>query len=425
MVASLQGRRRWFFSITLLCLLGGYLFLSAREFLASIFAGRPDPVSLARAIGLSPRNADYRNRLGRYFYFSNSDPQASLEPLRAAVQIDPHQARYWLDLGAASQLLGDPDGQREAIEHALEVEPTDPHVAWEAANLFVVQGDLDRALREFRVVVENDPYLPGAALETCWRVRPDADALLRDVVPSRPDTLLRFLTLLMSKQQTDGSLKVWDRLLELRQKFEAQYLFDYVRYLILARRPDAALSAWQRSVALLGLSGYLPSSDNLIVNGDFSLDVLNGGFDWVYQKQTGVKLLLDASDFRQGHRSLSVAFEGPGISDAGIHQFVNVRGGAAYEFTAYFKATEFEGAGGPQIVLRDAYTGQVFFASDPMVDADFWKAVHAQFTTPPSTNLLILNIERTPAGSPLRGKLWLDDFQLYPAESDDDSKDHS
>ncbi len=425
MVASLQGPRRWIVSITLFCLLGGYLFLAAREFLASIFARRPDPINLARAIRLSPGNADYRNRLGRYFYFSNSDPQASLAPLRAAVQINPHQARYWLDLGAAFQLLGDVDQQRDSIEHALVVEPTDPHVAWEAANLFVVQGDFDRALREFRVVVENDPYLPGAALETCWRVRPDADVLLRDVIPSRPDSLLTFLTLLMSKQQTDGSLKVWDQLLQLHQKFDPHYLFDYVRYLILARRPDEALSAWQRSVALLGLSGYLPSSDNLIVNGDFSLDVLNGGFDWVYQKQSGVKLLLDPSDFRQGHRSLSIAFEGPGISDAGIHQFVNVRGGTAYDFTAYYKSNEFQGAGGPQIVLRDAYTGQVFFASDPMVDADFWKAVHAQFTTPSSTSLLIVNIERRPAGSPLRGKLWLDNFQLYPAESDDDSKDHS
>jgi tetratricopeptide (TPR) repeat protein len=180
MVASLQGPRRWIFSITLFCLLAGYLFLAAREFLASIFARRADPINLARAIRLSPGNADYRNRLGRYFYFTNSDPHASLEPFHAAVQINPHQARYWLDLGAASQLLGDLDGQREALEHALDVEPTDPHVAWEAANLFVVQGDLDRALREFRVVVENDPYLPGAALETCWRVRPDAETLLRD-----------------------------------------------------------------------------------------------------------------------------------------------------------------------------------------------------------------------------------------------------
>ena len=423
MVLSLQGPRRWYFSIILLCVLGVYLLLAGQEFLASIFAQHPDPANLTRAIKLSPGNAEYRNRLGRYY--TVSDPHSSLDSLRDAVRLNSHQARYWFDLAASYQFTGDSVGQRDALEHALEVEPTDPHVAWEAANFFVVQGDLERALREFRVVIENDPYLPASALDICWRIRPDADALLANVVPARPDSLLAFLTLMASKHETDASLKVWDHLLQLQQKFETHYLLDYVRYLILARRPDAALSAWERSARLLGLSGYLPSHDNLMVNGDFSLDVLNGGFDWTYQKQTGVRLLLDPSDFRQGHRSLSVTFEGPGISDAGIHQFINVHGSTTYEFTAYYKSADFQGAGGPQIVLRDAYTGQALFTSDPIIDGDFWKAVHTQFTTPASTNLLIVNIERTPAGSPIRGKLWLDNFQLFPAESNGEIKDHS
>jgi hypothetical protein len=44
--------------------------------------------------------------------------------------------------------------------------------------------------------------------------------------------------------------------------------------------------------------------------------------------------------------------------------------------------------------------------------------VHSRFTTPPSTTLLVLKIERIPAGSPIRGKLWLDDFQLSPESSE-------
>ena len=84
--------------------------------------------------------------------------------------------------------------------------------------------------------------------------------------------------------------------------------------------PDAAAAAWDQAANVLNLPAYLPSPDNLIVNGDFGLDILNGGFDWTYQTQPGVKLLLDASDFREGERSLSITFEGPGISDAGIRQ---------------------------------------------------------------------------------------------------------
>ena len=63
--------------------------------------------------------------------------------------------------------------------------------------------------------------------------------------------------------------------------------------------------------------------------------------------------------------------------------------------------------------------------SDSLRDADFWKEVHTQVTTPSTTTLLALVIERFPAGSPIRGKLWLDDFELSPADSSDTSPEDS
>ena len=395
-----------------------YLLLAAREFAASHFAFRTDLPSLERAVRFAPGNAEYRHRLGRYFAFVAANPQTALDNYQAATHLNPHQARYWFDLAAAYQVAGNPDGQREALEHALQAEPTAPDVAWEAGNFFLIEGDTERALREFRVVIENDSSLAPIALQTCWRVRPDVDALLRDVVPHRTDTLIAFLSLLQGKQETESAIKVWNQLVQVHQKFETRYLFDYLRYLVQARRPEAAAAAWEQASSVLGLPAYLQTPDNLIVNGDFSLDVLNGGFDWTYQTQPGVRLQLDPSDFRQGQRSLSITFEGPGISDAGIRQWIPVRGATAYDFTAYYKSSAFEGAGGPQIVLRDLYTGEPVFTSDPLNDADFWKAVHSRFTTPASTALLVLKIERIPPGSPMRGEIWLDDFQLSPESSE-------
>jgi hypothetical protein len=306
----------------------------------------------------------------------------------------------------------------------LQAEPTAPDVAWEAANFFLIDGEIDRALREFHVVIENDISLVDAALRAAWRVRPDADIMLREVVPARTDSLYSFLNLLISKQETEGAIKTWEQLTQLHKKFENRYLYDYVRYLIGVRRPDAAMSAWEESADTLGLLAYLPTEDNLVVNGDFSLDILNGGFDWTYVNRTGVRPVLDPSDFREGHRSLSLTFEGPGINDAGIQQLIPVHSATTYDFSAYYKSADFQGAGGPQIVLRDAYTGMPLFASDPLNDSDFWKEVHSKVTTPNSTTLLVLAIERFPAGSPIRGKLWLDDFELSPADdSPDDSPD--
>jgi tetratricopeptide (TPR) repeat protein len=420
---SAQQRRRLAAGLFLVAFI--YLFLTAKEYAASVFASKPELAKLQRAVWLSPGNADYRHRLGRFYTFLAGDSQAAIDSYRAAVALDPYDAHYWFDLAAAYEVTGDLDGRRAALDRAVAADPTTPDVAWEAANFFLVQGDIDRALREFRVVIENDISLVDASLQACWRVRPDTDVMLRDVVPARTDTLLAFVNLMTMKQDTEGAIKAWERVSQLHEKFGIGNLFDYVRYMIRVQRPDAAMAGWEQAAPSLGLTAYLPSDDNLIVNGDFSQDILDGGFDWTYAGRPGVKPLLDSSDVFEGRRSLSLTFEGPGIADAGIQHLISVRGGTTYDFSAYFKAADFEGAGGAQIVLRDVYTGVPLYTSDPLRDADFWKEVHSKIVTPPSTTLLNLAIERSPAGSPIRGKLWLDDFQLSPDDASDDPSDNS
>jgi len=423
MATSLSTRQRWQFAAGVGLLVSVYLVLAGKEFAASVFAAHPELAQLKRAVWLSPGNADYRHRLGRYFAFVSGDPQAAIACFRAAVALNPHDARYWFDLAAAYQVTGNTNDQRSALDRALQAEPTAPDVAWEAANFFLIDGEIDRALREFRVVIENDLSLVDASLRACWRVRPDTDALLRDVIPARGDSLIAFLHFLMNNKEIDGTTKTWERLTHLHEKFANRYLYEYVNFLIAAHRPEAAMTAWEQSADVLGLSAYLPTDDNLVVNGDFSLDILNGGFDWTYVDRTGVKPILDPSAFHQGHRSLFLTFEGPGINDAGISELIPVHGATSYDFSAYYKSAEFEGAGGPEIVLRDAYTGDPIFASDPLNDADFWKELHSQITIPGSTTLLRLAIERFPAGSPIRGKLWLDDFELSPTLASDVASD--
>jgi tetratricopeptide (TPR) repeat protein len=389
-----------------------YLALSGREFLSAQLGDRVDVKNLERAARFDPSNADYRNHLGRYHELVARDPAGAIEPYRAAVQLNPHSARYWFDLASAYQVLGDIGGQSSALEHAIEADPTTPDVAWEAANLYLVQGENEKALREFRVVLGNDPSLAGPAIQFCWRIKPDVDVLLRDVVPARSDAYLAFLDLLMTKQETAGTAKVWSALMQVHQPFELRRVFEYFRYLILHKDVDQALLVWQQAASRFGLSSYLPSSSNLIVNGNFTLDVLNGGLDWQYQKQQSVALTLDQSDFHGGRRSLLITFDGPGINDAGIAQMIPVQPNTAYEFSAYYKNGEIEGAGGPHFAIEDMYDQTVYYDSDELKETGFWKSVNGEFTTGPDCKLLILHVRRLPAGSPIRGKLWIDDFHL-------------
>jgi hypothetical protein len=395
-----------------------YVGFAATQFAASWLGNRSEQTgsaelaSLERAARLDPGDADYRYRLGRYYDLIARDPAAAVGQYQAAVKLNPHSARYWFDLASAYQVLGDTANQTAALEHAIQADATTPDVAWEAANFYLVQGETEKALREFSVVIANDPSLAGNAMQFCWRIQPDVDALLRDVLPARGEVYLGFLLLLESKHETAGAVKMWNALIATHQPFERRYAFEYIRYLLDNKEADQAVLAWRQTANQFGLSSYLPSSSNLIVNGNFSLDPLNGGFEWQYGKQSGVALTLDPGDFHAGRRSLLITFDGPGINEAGILQFVAVQPNTTYDFSAYYKNGEMEGAGGPHFTVQDLYTHQVYYESEELKDAGFWKSADGEFTTGPDCKIVVVHIRRLPAGSPIRGKLWVGDFHL-------------
>ena len=134
-----------------------YIGLSTTEYLAAYFSEKPDLTSLQRAARLSPGNAEYDYRIGRYFSLVTLSPAAASQSYLPAVALDPHKSRYWLGLATAYQVLGETANQMNALEHAIHSDPRTPDVAWQAANLYLVQGETARAMKEFRVVLENDP----------------------------------------------------------------------------------------------------------------------------------------------------------------------------------------------------------------------------------------------------------------------------
>jgi tetratricopeptide (TPR) repeat protein len=409
---------------TKILLLGGsfvlsavYVTYSAVDFLAAHFSETPTLASLSRAVRLQPRNAEYQYRLGRYLSLVELSPAQAEAPFRAAVSLNPHQARYWMALAGAYQSLGDDQRQGISLQRALAAEPTTPEVAWEAANFYIVRGDTAAALKNLRVVMANDPYLPANALQLCWRIQPDIDLLLKEIVPQQTNVYSSFLEFLISTNETAAAARVWDRLVALNQPIDRRYIFAYVRYLIAKQEPDQARIVWQKSASLSELSAYQHSAENLVVNGDFNQEVLNAGFDWMYRQSPDVSLTIDPTQFNSGHGSLHLEFDSKGLEDAGIRQIIAVNPNTSYQFSGYFKAEAIEGAGGLHFVVQDLYSEKTYFTGEDFVNVDFWKQVAGSFTTDESAKLVVLRIQRLPAGSPIKGRLWVDGIRLSPVRA--------
>jgi len=407
-----SGLRKLIFATACLAAVGVYTFVVGRHYLATRSGAKPDPASLERAVKLEPWNAESRAQLGRYSLFVTQDATGAVTNLEAALALNPHVARYWLDLAAAYQVAGDTRQQRSALEGALHAEPTDPEVAWEAGNFYLVANDLSRALSLFRVVMANDPDQLSSALSLCWRATGNVNKMLAEAVPSEPAAYLAFIGLLTSKGQTAPAETVWAHLTGLGQPFPAADAFPYFDYLIQKHDTAAAVQVWKELLrGHVKLHPYIERG-NLIVDGGLEKDFLNGGFDWRYAVSDPVELAVDTSEFHGGNQSVRMTFKGPGVAEGGLFEYVPVQPNTNYRFSAYTKAEEIESASGPRVSVADAYTGHSYVLTYDSLGTTGWRQQSADFRTNPETTMLIVRVARVPSDPLIKGKFWIDDVSL-------------
>jgi tetratricopeptide (TPR) repeat protein len=391
-----------------------YLPFAGRAYLGARLAAKPDLPNLQKAVRLEPSNAEYRALLGRNLALSGASLDEAISDYRTAVHLNRYDARYWLDLAGAYHVAGRIDEQAQSVEQAVEADPTTPNVAWEAANFFLIQGNLGKALPYFRVVLANDPDAVDYALQLCWRATGDANQMFDLALPRRTDLYLSFLRLLVSKQEVAAAESAWDHLIGLQQTFPPKLAFPYFRLLLAKQEVTAAKTAWQQLAQVdPEIQPYLPSRENLIANGGFEENLLNGGFDWWYESNQHAALAIDTDRFYDGTRSLSVTFDGRNAPDAGIAQLIPVKPDTDYEFSAESRTQDIDSASGPRFAITDAYTTtSSYVLTDDLLGTNPWHKQQARFHTGPSTNLLLLRVIRQPAVPLIRGKLWIDDVRL-------------
>jgi hypothetical protein len=261
----------------------------------------------------------------------------------------------------------------------------------------------------------NDPKQTNSALKLCWHATQNVSMMLANAVPSLPPPYFAFLNLLTVESETAPAKEVWHGLTSLGQQFTVSDAFPFFDYLLRKRETETAVQVWEELVKRgAKLQSYVESG-NLIVDGGLERDFLNGGFDWRYSVTDPIQLSVDTSEFHGGNQSLRMVFRGPGVSDAGIFEYIPVQHNTNYRFSVYTKAEDIESASGPRVTVLDAYSGKSYVLTDDSLGTTGWRQQSADFRTGSDTSLLVVTVRRVPGNVLIKGKFWIDDFSLVKA----------
>lgn len=394
------------------CLAGiaSYSWLAVKAYRAQRLADRSDQSSLERAVALAPRNATYRDLLCRSLIFVSQEPARAVDECRKASELNPYNSSIWLDLAQAYYSVGNKQLNSAAIHKALAVDPTTPDTAWNAANFFLIQGNTSEALKQFAIVLREEPSLAAPALNICWQSLHDI-SLMQTILPPNPGVYLAFIKLLLSTGDLDSAHQIWSALMQLQTDIDFHQGLFYIDGLLQARLAARASDAWkQLSSKSKALQAY-SQSDNLITDGSFAQEILNSGFDWRYDPKPQIAVTLDSAEFHTGNRSLRLVYSESG-SDAGIFQYIAVQPNTMYRVSAWVKSEALETANGPTLTILDAYDNAIYGATEETVGTTPWHLVETAVQCGPETKLLILAVLRRPGETRIQGNFWIDDVKV-------------
>ena len=253
-------------------------------------------------------------------------------------------------------------------------------------------------------------FYEAAALDLCWRATKNVSQIASQVLPADPAPYFALLKILIAQKESAPANELWSALLARKLAFPVEQSFPYFDYLIETNQVDQARQVWT------DLHTLDDSPPNLVRNGGFEADFLNGGFEWRYAQIPQADVSFDASERHSGSRSLRIEFAGPPIEDVAVYEYAPVEPNTAYRLSAFVETREIISASGPRLAVEDSSTKKILATTDEFQDSSRWKQSNAEFVTGPDTRLVTIRIVRTPGNLLIKGTLWLDDIELVPTE---------
>jgi tetratricopeptide (TPR) repeat protein len=359
-----------------------------------------------------------QNQLGQVY--KDIDPAESLRHLRRATQLSPDSRLYWSDLESACESMADTECIDQAGERLLKLCPLVPSYHWLAAQSALRSNQLDRALAEFRRLLELDPTYAAATWSSLQTVQ-KPDPIFQKVLADSADVQLKvgYVDFLSDQGDNDDAYRIWKLAVANPRPFPFSSAAPYLERLIGLGRIEEAVNVWQDLERLGIVKKYeADEKDNLIFNGDFEQSPLNAGFDWRAGPATYLAVDFSAPGAYHGAHCLRVDFTVSRNDEyEPAYQIVPVLPHHAYMLEAYVRSEDITSDTGPCLRVSDTQpAGFPDAISDTTVGTTPWHPLRLSFSTGPQTRAVRLSFWRPRSRvfpTEISGTSWLDAVSLH------------
>jgi len=352
-----------------------------------------------------------------HLYADSGNSNEIVKLYQSATLLSPQDAQFWADLGDGYDWAGRSHEALDAFQHARDLFPNSPEINWRLANFYVRAGKIPEALDTLRMVLLEDSTVARRVFTLATNATPDREAILEMLPPQAP-IVFDYLNFRIEKGDIAGAEEIWARVLQRKLPFDLREPFPYFDALIQHRELGQLSETWSALAQRFPsqIQRLVPSS-NLITNGSFEFDILNGGFDWRVMPTDGAVVGLDSVGAFEGSRALRITFDGSRNIEYGhVFQYVPVQANTRYRFSGHMRVQGITTDSGPKLQVCDAYNpGHLFVSTENLVGTSGWSEQQAEFTTSADTHLLLVRAIRPVSNkldNQIAGTVWIDSVRL-------------
>jgi hypothetical protein len=399
------------------------MYLTGRQAISEWYFRKGAPASIQIAIRWDSDNPQYHDALGTitHLYGITGNLDESVQSYENATRLSPYDAHFWSDLGSAYDWAGRTNDALSAFRRAIQLFPNSPEINWRFANFAVRAQKTPEALRSLQVVLAGNSAAQRDVFRLAVSATRDNRAIL-EMLPLRASVFFDYLSFKMDTGDVMAAEQVWLRLLQLRLPFDLPQAFPYLDALIQHREPDRLVAAWSALAERFPSQiGPLVKGSNLVANGSFEHDILNGGLDWRVVRVGGAVVSLDSQDAFEGTRALRIQFNGERNLDYGhVFQYVAVQPNRRYQFSGAIRVKGITTDSGPRFQVFDAFDmGNQFLSTENTIGTSNWSSQQFEFKTRADAHLLIVRVARPPSmklDNQISGTVWIDRVSLTPED---------